>query len=421
MRIAHCADLHIGTNHKRWPTLLRSLDLMIEGMIEARPDLICIAGDIGEPHPNARDLEAIASFLIRVTSIGPCVACAGNHENTAYWPLFSKLETVHPLWLSTRPESIALYGEDELRLLDDLPSEEMMAVGAVIHTMPWPSRGMLLSLLPRMPAPEETDRIVRDLLTGIFVGFRAERAQKNYIGPSVLLGHLDVSGAKTDAGQPQVGAGMKVSIEDLAAADTSASLLGHIHARQELGDDGEGIFYSGSPCRLTWGEAGAAGKGWGLLAFNSPILDRPWRGMEYLWQDIPSPRLHAVEATWEQGLGPMGESLEWGFDGCFGGEIAGAGPGDFLRFRYHVPEDQRDAARAAVTDVIADIWPHAIEQVTVEAVTIPTAHARAPEIARMDDPVEMLERWLQAESLDVSEDRRNRLRSFLRDIVQEVG
>ena len=415
-RVAHVSDTHIAVNHKRWPTLHRALRDMASQIADAHPDLIVHAGDLGEPHPSANDLYSQAVFLQQLAGIAPVVLVAGNHDSTQHLQVLARIDTDHPLWISTSPDTLALMGGDILHL-GDIDSSEIESVDCVIHALPWTAkarvRSWYLQSTGHAAPEEEADRIAQEFLSQMFLGMRADREAVNYTGPSILLGHLDVSGAKLDSGQPNAAPGMSVSVHDLENARCDATLLGHIHARQAMES---GIWYSGSPCRLGWGEAGAESKGWNLVRWpggdhRGLIVNEP--------QDVPSPRLWTVESTWEQGLGNDGESFVWHFDGHFDEALKRAGDGDELRFRYHVPEDQRAGAAAAVERAVKAVWSFGMENVTVESIVEPTDHARAPEIASQSDPVDMLETW--AEQDGRPERVTDGVKLKVREIADECG
>jgi exonuclease SbcD len=431
LRIGHTGDLHLSMSHKRWYTLARVLDRMLEQMADARVDLIVIPGDIGENHTTARDRDQISAFLTWAADVAAVAVVAGNHDSTADWPVFRRLHTRHPLALVDRPTTLAFtYGgegrdEDLLDLEYHDPPPDPDDVRAVIHCMPWPAKGNLLRLLPKMPSPEESDAAVQACLRSIFTGFRAERERLGYTDcPSILAAHVEVGGAKVDSGQPMVSQSLPVSVHELQEVGADAVMLGHIHARQSVD---ERVMYSGSPCRLSWGEAGAESKGWYLWEFGGdPSWDAPVRVTD---QNVPSPRLWTVEAHWMTGISddillyapdnsPNGG---WGYEEDRGetpATLTAAEGDDELRFRYHVPADQREAAKAAVDAEIKRIWPGRRELVTVEENVIASDHSRDPEIASESDPVEQARRYLRLEHPEWSDNRIEEYVPQLREAVR---
>jgi len=219
---------------------------------------------------------------------------------------------------------------------------------------------------------------------------------------------------------------VSVSVYDLAEARTDITMLGHIHAQQyhELVEPGILAWYSGSPCRLSWGEAGAAAKGWILHTITDELV--------HDIVEIPSPRLWACEAEWtcEPETHPTDPDSfidVWQFDYIDKPETHAppflsneVGPDDELRFRYHVPEEQREAVKQAVENELGLIWPGPRENVTVEPRIIPSTHARCADIATEEDPVAQAVRYLELERPDLSEAQREDLLPLMRKAVQEV-
>jgi len=290
MKILHTADWHINTRHKRWASLDDSLDRMCREARDARVDLVVVAGDVMEKGPSAADWRVLTGHLTRFADVAPTLVVSGNHDD---WPWLDQVmgyETSHMMHVSTEPETIVL---QDGQFKPGIPGESDL----VIHTMPWPGKATVREWYRRQTGhavpEEEADRIAREFLLQIFQGFFAERKQAGNRAPSILVGHLEVSGAKMDNGQPSAAAGLTVGIEDLNAAECPLNLLGHIHAQQDL--NVARTYYAGSPCRLSWGEAGAETKGCLLHEFVNGGTDWGTKRM-----DISSPRLWTMEAIYEE-------------------------------------------------------------------------------------------------------------------------
>jgi DNA repair exonuclease SbcCD nuclease subunit len=363
-------------------------------------DLIVVAGDLIEQHPSAADIHALLGHVRCMADVAPVVIVKGNHDGEGWLELCEGMETTFDVAVATRPMTLSLVGY-ELR-----PGVDTTGAECVIHCLPWTAKGHLLAMLDTVPSPEESDCVVRHLLGEIFTGFRTERDREGYFGPSILVCHCEVGGAVMDSGQPNVSPGFTISEHELESAGATAIMLGHIHKRQSVGF----CTYAGSPARLTWGEAGPVGKGWILWELNGSEHDG---GKDIT---VPGPNLWTVESVWA----PDEHGEEWGF--AFEGEPPVPVPPakaiqDELRFRYHVPSEQRAAAKAAVTDEIGRIWHGPIERVTIEEVVIPSEHARAPEVATESDPVEQAKRWLRLEHPDWDEDRVEEMVPYFREAV----
>jgi len=419
LRICHTGDWHLSTKHQRYRTLRRSLSTICDQAREAEVDLVVVAGDIMELHPGPDDVEAVQEMLDSFSIVAPVVVVRGNHDPESWWPVLGRTATRGPVHLSRVPETLALLEAGDLCRLNAVAEPDRLRIRAVVHTLPWPAKGHLLSLLPALPSPEESDQVVRELLSNIIRGFRTDRESTGYTGPSILLGHVEVHGSVMDSGQPNAAPGLTVSVHDIEESGCPVIALGHIHARQGMGDS---TYYCGSPCRLTWGEAGAASKGWNLIEFEDDGSD--WRVEQH---DVPSPRLWTVGATYGHRDGVTGQHFYTDPDDSWADllqrrELGLVGEQDELRFRYYVAEDMREIAKANLHEVmdVAEDCGIARERVTVEAVTVPAMNARAPEIATEQDLVARFDRWIATEGMTIPEDRLTGLHASIRELEQEV-
>ena len=85
-RIIHLADLHLGARpygfREREEDILESFDNVVDMILEERPDIVVIAGDLfDKPRPDNQVLRRAIRGLRRVTSQGiPVVAAHGEHD-----------------------------------------------------------------------------------------------------------------------------------------------------------------------------------------------------------------------------------------------------------------------------------------------------------------------------------------------------
>lgn len=386
-----------------------ALKTMCRQVREAEPDLIVLAGDLIEKHPTAQDMTALLGHVRCLSDISPVIIVHGNHDGEGWLALCEGQDTTHDVWVCAVPDTMGLA---DGRLIHGIDAD----TECVVHCVPWVTKGHLLSRLPTVPSPEETDAAVRACLQEILGGFAVERQMAGYDGPAVLVGHMELGGSVMDSGQPNVAPGLKIDPHDLELAGCDAYMLGHIHAQQDVGT---GV-YAGSPYRLTWGEAGPVPKGW--LLWDVERGDADFRCVA-----IHGPRLWAVTHEWTirevNGDGP-----EWGFTPDAGTDVEtvarmGDGRdrgGDELRFRYRVPAEQRTAAKAAVDACLASFWPGRRDAVTVEEVVIPAERARAPELAAVVDPVEQVRMWMALEYGEWTDQARDRVIELARQALHEV-
>ena len=416
LKIGHIADTHIALEHKRFGSLARVLSEVQRQMREERVDLIVHAGDLGESYPTGDDLDYQAFVLQGLASIAPTVVVLGNHDSEKHWKVLQRIETSHPLALVTMVSTLVLLSDGSLEDTGDIDPVDPDDVRCLVHCMPWMTKAQILARC-NQAAPDATDATALGAFRALMTGMRSVRDVLGGEVPNLLVSHAEVAGYTTDAGQTNPQPGLRVSVQDLELCGSPIIALGHIHLRQEWN---ERIYYAGSPCRLTWGEAGAKSKGWNLYEFD----DEGQAGITTL-KIIPSPRLYTVEAEWSceaetHPTNPDGfiDVPQFVYEGDHLVEAdrirdANVRPDDELRFRYHVAAEQREAAKAAVTDEIGRIWPGSIEKVTVEAVVEPGIHARAPEIAQVPTVQEQVAILLDREGKEFTASLQEKLETLL--------
>jgi predicted MPP superfamily phosphohydrolase len=70
LRIAHLSDLHLGVPSRGRRAVLDAVDWIVE----RKPDLVCITGDLVSRRSGMRDLERV------LRALGPCYVVLGNHD-----------------------------------------------------------------------------------------------------------------------------------------------------------------------------------------------------------------------------------------------------------------------------------------------------------------------------------------------------
>jgi DNA repair exonuclease SbcCD nuclease subunit len=79
---------------------------------------------------------------------------------------------------------------------------------------------------------------------------------------TLMIGHVNVAGAMTSVGQPNIGHEIEITAAHLDRLGNIPKLLNHIHKAQEIG----GAHYAGSVCRMNWGEI--EDKGYSVVTFQ---------------------------------------------------------------------------------------------------------------------------------------------------------
>jgi uncharacterized protein len=81
LRIAHLSDFHLGVPSRG----LRAVRDAVEWVVERRPDLVCVTGDLVSRRSGMRELERLFERL------GPCFVVLGNHDFADSRDPFSQL------------------------------------------------------------------------------------------------------------------------------------------------------------------------------------------------------------------------------------------------------------------------------------------------------------------------------------------
>ncbi len=262
MKILHTSDWHIGRalyGRRRYEEFARFFDWLIACIKSEGIDVLLVAGDIFDTTtPSNTAQELYYRFLCRVADAGchHVVITAGNHDSPSL--LNAPREILRHLnvhVIGSISESVA----DELVVLRDGNNEPQLIVCAVPYLRDRDIR--------RAEAGESFADKDRKLVEGIRDHYQAvaeaamalasakEGDGKNV--PIVAMGHLFVSGSKTDGsdGVRDLYVGNLGQVRGDSFPDCFAYLaLGHLHVGQKV--TGSDIRrYSGSPLPMSFGEA----------------------------------------------------------------------------------------------------------------------------------------------------------------------
>jgi DNA repair protein SbcD/Mre11 len=244
VKLAHIADPHLGIRqyHRQTPTGInqREADVAqafrraVDGVIEARPDAVVVAGDLFHSvrPTNAAIVFAFRQFqrLREALPAAPIVLIAGNHDTPR----------------STETGSI-------LRLFEELGVD--VAIDEP-RRLVYPALDLSILAVPHQA-----------LVSGARPSLRPEGAERY----RVLVLHGEVEGVfPADRSAAEYG-GALLGLQELAAPEWSYVALGHYHVTHEVAPR---VWYAGSLEYVSpnlWGELvdeaehGSPGKGW-LLA-----------------------------------------------------------------------------------------------------------------------------------------------------------
>jgi exonuclease SbcD len=386
LRLAHIADSHFD-EHSRFQECVKVHDWIADDIACRRVDLIVHSGDVYERKSTPTERMAVARFFQQLARVAPVVVVRGNHDVLGDLPLLERLETDHPI---TVVEGASAF----------------FAGGFAVACLAWPSKAGILALGAESHA--EGELLAGEALRNVLRGLGEKLRHANDAEPRILLAHAMVRGSRVSTGQPLVGCDLELGLEDLALARAHYVALGHIHKCQdwpasEAGEFAGRIVYPGSPRRTAFGELEA--KGYALAEFDGQSCTG-WTFVE-----TPCAPMYLVED-------------EWGDDDGANGWLVGVDrhpaerplAGAEVRFRYRVPADLREEARAAAERVDADLRAAGAIDVKVEAIVKPQGTARAPEVASAPTLAEKLLALWRARRVTPEEPRQARLLEKLADL-----
>lgn len=370
MRVAFLADNQVD-ERSRLEEHDRVMDFITEDAAEREVDLVLHGGDIFERRSTVRERWSIQRWVRFVTSHAPLVVVSGNHEAAG--------EVVE----------LGLLDHEKEILATEVP-EVFSIAGAKVACLPWPRRSSLHAWLGKPAGHDEVEAAGLDAIRSILRGFADQ--WRGFKGPKILLAHCMVRGSKQGPDQPLVGQDFELGLEDLALAEATVNLLGHVHMPQEWGGyvtrDGEPTepptIYAGSPRRTAYAAGELEPKGYVVLEFEGDRLVQ--------WERVPTPAtpMVLIEAEY-QGPPVLG----------FTRPDPVIPPGAEVRFRYQVDAVLRAEAAGTAASIADEMRTAGAAEVLVEEAVRPLSLARAPEVAAAPTLREQARAYWRAKGMDL--------------------
>ena len=255
MKILHFSDVHVGVENygsidpgtglsTRLTDFLRTYDEVVSYALETPVDLVLFCGDAYKSRdPSQTHQREFARRVARISSEGiPVFLVAGNHDMP------------HVIGRATALEIFQTLDVANVHIAESIGSHLVQtATGPVqIISVPWIRRsGLLARDDARGLTPDQINEALQERLARII---RAEAKKLDPAVPTVLAGHLTVTGAMTSSEQSMMlGRDHVLLRSDVALPQLDYVALGHIHRHQVLGRDPH-VVYSGSLERIDFGE-----------------------------------------------------------------------------------------------------------------------------------------------------------------------
>lgn len=251
MKIAHTSDWHIGKKlmgRDRGEEFKAVLSEIGEICRDRGVELLLVAGDVFDTYtPSAEAEEIFYSSVKDIASTCAVLIISGNHDDyvrlTAAQALSEELNiytvgnNLKALDCKKRGACYPVRSEGGYCVFENLKGERVY-----VNTLPYPNEA-------RFKEGKSDESFADKMTRWIEYGERGRQGE-----PSIFLSHIFAAGGKTCDSEREIdlGGARAVGADLFPKCDYCA--LGHLHARQKLGDN---IYYSGAIMRFTFDEAGA--------------------------------------------------------------------------------------------------------------------------------------------------------------------
>jgi exonuclease SbcC len=274
LKLLHSADLHFKPETA--DLAFQSLDVMAETGRRESVDLFILAGDLTDCIIRNTEGSRFPEYLEKVrrlADIAPLVMIYGTptHDAAGSLDVFPTLESRFGITILEPGKAYFLtkHYASEGSAFNDVREEHRPDALALLFGVPEPSKKFLA---PYFDGKSETEQAVRAGLQGLFMGLGAIRKQYPAL-PCILVYHGQVGGARLQNGELlDNGAGIRPSIDDLAAVGADYIALGDIHEPQQVGK--LPAYYPGSAYPINFGETHEAGCN--LVELSMPHPDKVW-------------------------------------------------------------------------------------------------------------------------------------------------
>ena len=247
-RIVHTADWHLGArliDHDRLPEQKAFLDWLLLQLVELRPDLLIVAGDIFDvASPPQEALNLYYTFLSRLTAVGcRTLILGGNHDSPA---------TLQAPRDVLRAIAVKVVASPPTELADALLELDHVLVCAIPYLRERDVR--------TATAGQSADEVAAAIRQGITDYYRRVFAFADAVArgrPIIGTGHLTTLGSSSSSSERTIHIGNLGAIDARCFDGFAYTALGHIHRPQSVGGN-DLVRYAGSPIPLSFDEVDLA-------------------------------------------------------------------------------------------------------------------------------------------------------------------
>ena len=377
IKVAHFSDLHFSIGN-----LLeagRCFHHAVSAAISEGVDVAIISGDLTDHKQDAHSaaLQRLMQEIRRLADHCPVLILQGTflHDYPGTLSIYRFAGGKYPVETVEKIGQVALVGT-QWRYAT--PGDSLDDVRLLVSCVPTVNKSDLVSSV----GAEHVAQAMGDVLAGLMQGvFAPQNLAARAAGvPTVTVGHGTVSGSLTEHGVPMAGKDHEFSLGGLYAAQSTATMLGHIHRHQtwdrEIDGFAQRVAYPGSIGRFHYGEEGKKG----FLIWNIGP-----RSCDFEFHETPA----RVMVDFLFDGKPDMDWLEQQAASCVG---------SFVRVRYSV-----DAELAATVDkqAIAQVLSQAAE-VRIEPKLLVSERQRCSGISTLPTLAEKVGKWCESTGNEVS-------------------
>ena len=363
MLILHLGDIHFRND------LLAEIEKCVDFAAKraessVRPDAIVIAGDVFDERQTYDSPAFLAAdrYIRRLSRTAPVLIVKGTPSHDGQTLKFFENERVY---VSEAPEQVLLTDRGFIKYNGTVPGEAK----ALFSCLPSVSKASIAAFYKG--SLSETTFNTVELMRDVLRGWGEVNTWVRMNVPTVLVGHLSVTGAILSTGQQMVGREVELGVGDLRMAAADLVCLGHIHKVQNWGE----VFYSGSITRLNFGEA--ENKGFWIHSFEAGNVAS---------QFIKTPAREMVTVDCDSL--PSSDALPRVPEGAC------------VRLRYMVSEE--DVHKVDEKDLKEKLSDMGAAEIKIEKTVVPRQRVRAEGISRLASIDDKLRKWAKTVGEDLS-------------------
>lgn len=363
MIILHLGDIHFRND------LLTEIEKCVDFAAKraessVRPDAIVIAGDIFDERQTYDSPAFLAADrdIRRLSRTAPVLIVKGTPSHDGQTLKFFENERVY---VSEAPEQVLLTARGFSKYSGTVPGDAK----ALFSCLPSVSKACIAAF-HKWSLSETTFNTV-ELMRDVLRGWGEVNTWVRINIPTMLVGHLSMTGAILSTGQQMVGREVELGVGDLRMAAADLVCLGHIHKAQNWRE----VFYSGSITRLNFGEV--EDKGFWIHSFEAGKVDS---------QFIKTPAREMVTVDCDSL--PSSDALPR------------VPKGACVRLRYMVSEeDVHKVDEKVLKEKLSDMGA---AEIKIEKTVVPRQRVRAEGISRLASIDDKLRKWAETVGEDLS-------------------